>query len=185
MEILDLGAGKIGVAAASTDVFSAEAPDAVLVPQTLAREVNLEGEIEGLTAFSALYAAASLECTYPVLCGCRTRVGEVARVSVFTFMNGRLIDIADRTLSPVLGGEQEGDKIKVFSRGKFRLGLLVDTDILFASNWKKLVPHVDAVAGIALAPVEHAFEYLSALSARYGMPFAATFLDGSLLWGKP
>ena len=180
-----MGVGKIGVASASTDVFGADTPDAVLVPQTFMREVDLEGEIGGLTGFAALYAAASLECTYPVLCGCRTRVGEVARVSVFTFMGGRLIDIADRTLNPSYGGGQEGDKIKVFARGKLRLGLLVDTDILFAGNWKKLAPHADAVVGVALTCVENAFEYLSALSARYALPYAVAFSDGSLLWGKP
>lgn len=185
MEVIDLGAGKIGVAQSSKDVFCEAAVDAVLVPQTFAHEVNLEGEIGGLTGFAALYAAASLECTYPLLCGCRTRVGEVERVSAFTFLGGRLIDIADRTLNPIYGGGQEGDKIKVFAREKFRLGLLVDTDILFAGNWKKLAPHVDAVAGIARSCVENTFEVLSAFSERYAVPYAAAFEDGSLLWGKP
>ena len=183
MKVIDLGAGKIGVAEARTDVLCSEEADVVLVPQTLSREVNLEGEIVGLTGFATLYAAASLECPCPLLCGCRTRVGEVLRVSVFTFTNGRLIDIADRTISPTYGGGQEGDKIKVLTLSKLRLGLLVDTDILFAGNWKKLAPHVDAIAGIALSCGEREFEYLSALSARYQIPYAVAFEDGSLLWG--
>ncbi|MDE7395305.1 MAG: hypothetical protein K2M95_04220, partial [Clostridiales bacterium] len=94
MDVIDLGAGKIGVAKAGTDVRCIEKADAVLVPQTFAREIDLESEIGGVTAFSALYAAASLDCAYPVLCGCRTRVGNVKRLSVFTFAGGRLIDIA-------------------------------------------------------------------------------------------
>ncbi|MDE7395558.1 MAG: hypothetical protein K2M95_05535, partial [Clostridiales bacterium] len=85
----------------------------------------------------------------------------------------------------VYGGGQEGDKIKVFTLSRLRLGLLVDTDILFAGNWKKLAPHVDAIVGLALSCGENEFAYLSALSVRYGKPFAVAFEDGTLLWGKP
>ncbi len=184
MEIFDIGTGKIGV----SDAIAQPPPDgvdALLVAEPMLREVVLDREIQGLTAFAADVAALSARCDYPILCGCRTRYRTVRHVSVLTFAGGRLLDIADRTVNLDGGNYLEGDSIKVLRLKKFRLGLLVDTDVLLAENWKRLAAQCDAVACIALRPSDADFAYIPTLSSLFGLPYTAAFSDGDILWGTP
>ncbi|MDE6398347.1 MAG: hypothetical protein K2L51_03405 [Clostridiales bacterium] len=183
MEVFDIGIGKIGVADSLQDL-PPSGVDALLVAEPFLREVRLAGEIAGLTAFAASVAALSEQCDYPILCGCRTVFQNVRHISVLTFAGGRLADIADRTAS-LSGGYAEGDSLKVFRLKNFRLGLLVDTDVLFADNWKRIAPQCDAVACVALRPSDPDFGYIPTLSSLYGIPYAAAFSGGEILWGTP
>ena len=102
-----------------------------------------------------------------------------------TFAYGRLVDIADRTLNLSGGDYAEGDSIKILRLKKLDLGVLVDTDILLAKNWKRIAPHCGAVVGIAQDGSDADFGYIPTLSSLFGKPFAAAFSGGEILWGTP
>ncbi len=185
MKVVNIGVGKVGVANSLTDALSGETPDVVLIARSMAEEVRLDNEIAGRTAFAAQAAALSAQCACPVLCGCGTRLGEDRRVSVMTFAFGRLVDIADRTLNLSGGDYREGDTIKILRLKNFDLGLLVDTDVLLAGNWKKIAARCDAVACIALAGNDADYGYIPTLASLFAKPYAAAFADGEIMWGNP
>lgn len=182
METIDIRIGKIGIA----DALPPELPEnlvALLIAEPFLREIDLKKEVTGLTSFAADTAQQTLACDYPVFCGCRTAYHSVRHLSVLAFSKGRLADIADRTFNLDGSNYAQGDSIKVYTCGSLRLGLLVDTDILLAQNWKRLSGRVDAVIGLALRSVDADFAYLPTLSSLFGIPYVAAFADGSVLWG--
>lgn len=185
MKVVDISVGKIGVANSLGEKLPESGLDAVLVAEPLLREVKLEGEISGITAFAASVAALSESCDYPLLCGCLTRFGAMRHVSVMTFASGRLADIADRTLNLSAEPYCEGDTIKILRLKRFDAGLLVDTDLLLAKNWQKIAPRCDAVIGIAKCGADVDFGYVPTLASLFGKPYAAAFSGGEILWGTP
>lgn len=185
MKVIDIGAAKIGVAQSLREPFGETAVDAALVAEPMLREVRLDGEIKGLTRFAATAADVSRSCDYPILCGCKVLFGSLRHVSIMTFAYGRLVDIADRTLNLSGGDYAEGDSIKILRLKKLDLGVLVDTDILLAKNWKRIAPHCGAVVGIAQDGSDADFGYIPTLSSLFGKPFAAAFSGGEILWGTP
>ncbi len=184
MKVINVGAGKIGIADSLNEKFVKTGVDAALVAEPMLREVQLDGEIRGITSFAASVAEISGGCDYPLLCGCKTRFGEYEHMSVMTFSAGRLVDIADRTLN--LGGDKcrDGDTIKILRLKNFDLGLLVDTDILLAKNWKRIAPKCDVIAGIAHG-IDDDFGYVPTLASLFGKPYAAAFASGEIIWGVP
>lgn len=185
MKVLDVGVVKIGVAESVDGEFEKADIDALLIAGPMKDEVFLDGEIAGVTDFAAGIAARSLTCSYPIFCGCTTRVGNVRHVSVMTFSGGSLADIADRTLNLGGGNYENGDTLKVFRLKKASLGLLVDTDILLAENWKRISPKCDIVAGIAIAGKDADFGYIPTFSSLFLKPYAVAFASGEIMWGTP
>lgn len=185
MKVVDIGEGKIGVVESLGEKLPESGLDAVLYAAPMQNDISLDSEIKGVTDFAASVAARTLKCDYPVLCGCVTRFSDLKHVSVMTFGYGRLLDIADRTLNLGGGNFCEGDTIKILRMKKFDLGLLVDTDVLLAKNWKKIAAHCDAVAGIALGNGDADFAYIPTLAALFGKPYAVALSDGEILWGNP
>lgn len=184
MKVIDIGVGKIGVAESLEDEFPKSGLDAALVAATANRKVNLSHEISGTERFAASGASLTLGCDYPVLCGCVTDFGSGQSVSVMTFARGRLVDIADRTVN-LRGGYVDGDTIKIFRLRRFDIGLLVDTDILFADNWRRINSLCKAVACIGISGSDADFAYIPMLGSMYGLPYVAAFGDGTLLWSNP
>lgn len=182
---MDIGEGKIGIAESLEEKFPESGPDAVLIAAPMQNDIRLDSEIKGVTAFAASIAARTVKCDYPVLCGCVTRFADLRHVSVMTFGYGRLLDIADRTLNLGGGNFCEGDTIKVLRMKNFDLGLLVDTDVLLAKNWRKIALHCDAVAGIALGCGDADFAYIPTLASLFGKPYAVALSGGEILWGNP
>lgn len=185
MKVLDIGAGKICVADSLNENFSAIKADAALIASPLTREVRLDCEITGITDFAVKAADASTGCTYPLLCGCTTVLGDMRHVSVMTFAQGKLVDIADRTLNLDSQSFCEGDTIKILRLKKIDVALLVDTDILLAKNWQRIASHCDAVLGIARYGSDTDFGYVPTLASLFGKPYAAAFASGEILWGTP
>lgn len=183
MKVIDIGVGKLGVAYAADEVTDGKDVDAILLADAKQGEIDLRSEITGGTAFAANMAALSLECSVPILCGGYTRYGEVRHVSVLTFAGGRLADVADRTRNLGGGTWAESDTVKVLRFKKFDLGVLVDTDILLAAHWQRIVERCDAVACIAMRSRDIDFGYIPTLSSLFGMPYAVAFTSGELLWG--
>lgn len=182
---MDIGVGKIGIADSLDDAFPSDGLDAALVAEPMNREVLLDKEIAGISSFAAHVAGKTNRLSYPLLCGCITRLGSVRHMSVMTFSRGRLADIADRTLSLCGGGFTDGDTIKVLRLKRFDMGLLVDTDILLAKNWKRITPQCAAVVCIGKSAGEEDFTYIPTLSSLFGKPYAAVFAGGEILWGDP
>ncbi|MCI8596136.1 MAG: hypothetical protein HFE35_04905 [Clostridia bacterium] len=185
MKVIDIGAAKIGVAEKGDKPLKNGVADAVLVAETLKNEVSLGSEIAGASDFARKWAAVSNECGCPVLCGCTTRFGSLRHISVMTFSGGVLADIADRTLNLCGGGYGEGDTIKVLRFKNFDFGLLVDTDILLAKNWKKIAPVCDVIVGIAFSGGDADFGFIPTYASLFGKPYAVAFASGEVLWGNP
>ena len=183
MKVIDIGVGKLGVAYAVDEVTDGEDVDAVLLAEK-GREVDLLSEVTGGTAFAANMAALSMRCGVPVLCGTYTRCGSVRHVSILTFAGGRLADVADRTRNLGGGAFAESDTVKVLRLKKFDLGVLVDTDVLLAAHWQRIVEQCDAVVSIAMRSRDIDFGYIPTLSSLFGKPYAVAFSGGDLLWGN-
>ena len=182
MKVIDIGAAKIGVAQEGDPPIKSGAVDAVLVAETLKKEVSLGREIAGESDFARKWAAASEKCGCPILCGCTTRFGSLRHVSVMTFSSGVLADVADRTLNLCGGGYGEGDTIKVL---RFNFGLLVDTDILLAKNWIRITPVCDIVVGVAFSGGDADFGFIPTYASLFDKPYAVAFASGEVLWGNP
>lgn len=184
MNRIDLGTGIIGVCADARELPE-NGIDAALIAKPFAREVRLDEEVSGLTTYAERMAQVSLSRDYPVLCGCRTRYKSVRHLSVLTFCRGRLVDVSDRTVDLDGSGYAVSNSLKVFRLPALRLGLLVDTDVLLANNWKRIAPQCDAIVCVALRPTDADFSYIPTLSSLFARPYAAAFSDGEILWGTP
>ena len=185
MKVIDIGIGKIGVAENEDDELPKSGLDAMLVAAPLGSEVALGDEISGVTSFAVKSAAKSTKCDYPILCGCTTVFGKYRHVSVMIFSAGKLADIAVRTFN--LCGEEfdESDTVKVLRLKRFDLGLLVDTDILLAKNWRRICPYCDAIASISRQNASEEYAFVPTLASLFGKPYLAAFSTGDILWGTP
>lgn len=185
MKVIDIGIGKFGVVERENDSFPQSGLDGLLVATPLNKEVALGDEISGVTSFAAQYAAKSKNCNYPLLCGCTTSYGQMRHVSVMTFASGKLVDIADRTFN--LDNEKfcEGDTVKVLRLKRFDLGLLVDTDVLLAKNWRKICPYCDAIVSLSRELTAEDYGFVPTLASLFGKPYVAAFASSEILWGTP
>ena len=155
--------------------------DAVLVASTLNNTVDLSGEV-CRNDFCRKCKSSSYKFGCPVLCGCTTVLNEIKHISVFSFRKGKLADIADRTINISGDGYSESSTIKVLRCPKFTVGLLVDTDVLLAGNWKKIVPFCDAVCSVALKCTEADLAYIPTYSSLFDLPYVVAYADGGLMY---
>ncbi len=158
--------------------------DAAVVADTLTKEYDLTDGSNNAKYFTQTASAISRRCNYPVICGIKTKTGDLRHVSVFTFAGGRLADIADRTIS-LCNGYTDGDTIKVLRLRNADVGILVDTDVLFAKNWKKTAPVCNCIISIAECGSETDFAFVPTLASLFGKPYLIAFSCGDLMWGNP
>lgn len=179
MKIVDIGVGKIGVATSLADVTTGA--DAVLVASTLCNVIDLNGEV-CRNDFCRKCKSASYKFGCPVMCGCTTSLGEIKHISVFSFSKGKLADIADRTININSDCYSEGNTVKVLRCPKLTIGLLIDTDVLLAGNWKKIAPYCDAVCSVAFKCTEADLAYIPTYSSLFDLPYVVAYADGGLIY---
>ena len=134
-------------------------------------EVDLSAEIAGNGDCIKRLTGISESIGSTVFCGVKTKILEIKHISAAVCNKGRLIDIVDRTSNPYDDEFGISGKLKIFVCKEGRVGLLVDSDCLIESNWKRTAPHCDIMLCLNRGNSEFARQEVRLFSATYKTPY--------------